>query len=246
MVSGKRILLILLVLLGPGTIIYFISKTVDNRFIRLPYLGYEYTLDANGQIVDSTAYQVPDFELTSFKGEVINRDSIDGKIMILSTIQNECPDLKSCGMSLFHFNEIFFHKLVKNQDNYWNVRVMSILTDQNGMPTDSISPELREELVQYDTTGIWWFATGDVTPFYDFDYYGKQFIDQPASNKDGEIGTKAYTNSLILIDDQGHIRAVSGAKSDTDIRNFFDMVKLLKKEEFDANLAAEEAAELAE
>jgi cytochrome oxidase Cu insertion factor (SCO1/SenC/PrrC family) len=242
MASGKRVLLMLLVLLGPGLLIYFISKTVNNHFIRLPYLGYEYKLDEAGNKIDSVAYHVPEFTLTSFNGDPITRDSIQGKIMILTTIQNECPDLKSCGLSLFHFNEIFFHKLVKNQDNYWNVRVLSILTDQNGEPIDSISPELREEMVQYDTTGIWWFATGDVTPFYDFNYYGKQFIDQPASNKDGEIGLKAFTNSLVLIDDQGHIRAVSGAKSDSDIRNFFDMVKLLKKEEFDANLAAEEQA----
>lgn len=243
MVSGKRVLLILLVLLGPGLIIYFISKTVNNHFLRLPYLGYEYTMDANGNKVDSTAYHVPEFALTNFNGDPITQDSIDDKIIVLTTIQNECPDLNTCGLSLFHFNEIFFHKLVKNQDNYWNVRVLSILTDQNGQPIDSVSSALREEIKQYDTTGIWWFSTGDVSPFYDFDYYGKQFIDQPASAQDGEIGEKAYTNSLVLIDDEGHIRAVSGGKSDTDIRNFFDMVKLLKKEEFDANLAAEERSQ---
>jgi hypothetical protein len=38
----------------------------------------------------------------------------------------------------------------------------------------------------------------------------------------------------VLIDDKGFIRGVTGAKTDTHIRNFFDMLKLLKKEEFDA------------
>ncbi|MGB1103772.1 MAG: hypothetical protein ACPG21_09095 [Crocinitomicaceae bacterium] len=243
MKSGKRLILMALVLLGPGLVIYFISKTVNNHFIRLPYLGWEYTLDSSGNKLDSTAYQVPDFTLTSFNGEPITRDSIENKVIVLSTIQNSCPDLKSCGMSIFHFDEIFFHKLVKNQDNYWNVRVLSILTDLNGNPIDSIAPELREELIAYDTTGIWWFATGDVSPFYNFDYYGKKFINQPASNKDGEIGEKAFTNSLVLIDTEGHIRAVTGAKSDTDIRNFFDMVKLLKKQEFDEIRPTEDVAE---
>ena len=70
MVSGKRVLLILLVLLGPGLIIYFISKTVNNHFLRLPYLGYEYTMDANGNKVDSTAYQVPEFALTNFNAKL--------------------------------------------------------------------------------------------------------------------------------------------------------------------------------
>jgi hypothetical protein len=93
---------------------------------------------------------------------------------------------------------------------------------------------LKDEMSEYSKSGIWWMATGDVTPFYNFNYYGKKFIDHAAAPKAHEIGTKAYTNSLVLIDDKGFIRAVTGAKTDTHIRNFFDMLKLLKKEEFDA------------
>ncbi len=89
----------------------------------------------------------------------------------------------------------------------------------------------------YDTTGVWWMTTGDITPFYNFEYYGEKFINQPASAEAGEIGLKAFTNSLVLIDQKGYIRAVSGAKTDSHIRNFFDMLKLLKKEEFDRNRA---------
>ena len=242
MAKAKRIFLILLVLLGPGSIIYFIAKTVDNRFIKLPYLGYEYELDENGKKIDSTAYQVPNFNLTHFDGTPITRDSIDGKFIVLSTLQNACPSQTECGMSLFLFNEIFFHKLVKNQKNYGNVRVISILTDANGVPVTTVSDKLKEEMSEYDSS-IWWMTTGDVNPFYNFEYYGKKFIDQPAAPDAGEIGTKAFTNSLVLIDDKGYIRGVSGAKSDSDIRNFFDMLKLLKKEEFDRNRKEKEAQE---
>lgn len=239
MAKTKRLLLVLLIFLGPGLIIYFISRTVSNHFIKLPYLGYEYSLDSNGKKTDSTAYQIPEFRLTKFDGTPITRDSIKDKFIVLSTIQNGCPTISECGFSLFHFNEIFFHKLVKNQKNYGNVRVISILTDVNGNPIDSISEKLKEEMYEYDTTGIWWMATGDITPFYNFNYYGDKFINYPASDKalDGEIGTKAFTNSLVLIDDKGYIRGVSGAKTDSHIRNFFDMLKLLKKVEFDENRA---------
>ena len=239
MAKTKRLLLVLLIFLGPGSIIYFISRTVSNHFIELPYLGYEYELDSNGAKVDSSAYQVPNFSLTKFDGTPITRETIKDKYIVLSTIQNECPTISECGFSLFHFNEIFFHKLVKNQKNYGNVRVISILTDVDGNPIDSISEKLREEMYEYDTTGIWWFATGDVTPFYNFNYYGDKFINHPSSESavDGEIGSKAYTNSLVLIDDKGFIRGVSGAKTDSHIRNFFDMLKLLKKVEFDEERA---------
>lgn len=232
MKKAKRLVLILVVLLGPGLIIYFISKTVSNHFVKLPYLGYEYELDAAGNKIDSTVYTIPEFKLTSFDGNPITRDSIEGKFIVLTTLQNNCPTLTECGLGIYMFNEIFFHKLVKNQKNYSNVKVISILTDNDGNPVDSISPRLKEELEEYDKS-IWWMATGDPTPFYDFNYYGKQFIEYPSSPADGEVGTKAFTNSLVLIDDKGHIRGVSGAKTDSDIRNFFDMLKLLKKEDFD-------------
>lgn len=235
MAKAKRLILVLIIFLGPGAIIYFISKTVSNHFIELPYLGYEYKLDSSGNKVDSVAYQIPNFNLTKFDGTPITRDSIRGKFIVLSTIQNGCPDPSECGFGLFHFNEIFFHKLVKNQKNYGNVRVISILTDIDGNPVSEISPKLRDEMYEYDTTGIWWMTTGDVLPFYNFNYYGDKFINYPASKKDSEIGAKAFTNSLVLIDDEGYIRGVTGAKTDTHIRNFFDMLKLLKKQEFDRN-----------
>ena len=235
MAKTKRIILVLIIMLGPGLIIYFISKTVSNHFIKLPYLGYEFELDNAGNKIDSTAYTVPDFSLTKFDGTPITRDSIDGKFIVLTTVQNTCPKLAVCGQNMFLFNEIFFKKLIKNQKNYANVRVISILTDENGNPIKEPTQKLLDEIEQFDTTGLWWFATGEVTPFYNFNYYGDKFISHPSSNADGEIGTQAYTSSIVLIDDKGFIRGVSGAKTDSHIRNFFDMLKLLKKEEFDRN-----------
>lgn len=240
MAKAKRIILVLIIILGPGLIIYFISKTVSNHFIKLPYI-YNFTYDDQGNKIDSTAYQIPDFELTKFDGTPITRDSIDEKFIVLTTIQNGCPNLNECGFSLFHFDEIFFHKLVKNQKNYGNVKVISILTDIDGNPVDAPSQKLVQEIRPYDTTGCWWFTTGDVTPFYNFDYYGDKFMNQPASDSiaDAEIGEKAFTNSMILIDEKGFVRGVSGAKTDSHIRNLFDMLKLLKKEEFDRKRAEE-------
>lgn len=239
MVKVKRLLLILLVVLGPGLIIYFISKTVSNHFVKLPYLGYEYTVDDLGNKIDSTAYQIPNFNLTTFDGAPITKDSIQDKFIVLTTLQNNCPNPAECGLGIFLFNELFFDKLVNNQKNYGNVKVLSILTDVNGNPVDSVSEKLREEMKPYDKS-IWWMTTGQITPFYNFNYYGKKFLDQPSSPTDGEIGTQAFTNSLVLIDDKGFIRGVSGAKSDSDIRNFFDMLKLLKKEDFDRKRADKE------
>lgn len=210
------------------------AHTFENKFIELPYLGWQYEYDSTGNVVDSTAYNIPDFELTTFDGHTINRDSIRDKFIILTTIQNSCPKLDECGLGVVLFNEILYSKMVKHPDGYSNVRVLSILTDINGKPDTLPNTLLREEMAEYDQR-FWWFATGDPTPFYSFPYYGDLFINYPSTPAEHEVGSKAFVNSLVLIDKKGHIRGLTGAKSDTHIRNFFDLLKLLKKEEFKAD-----------
>jgi len=233
MPGWKRVLTVLVIVFGPGAVIYFLAKNLENKFVKLPYLGTTYEYDDDGKIIDSTLHVVPDFELTRFDGTTINRDSIAGKFIVLSTLQPRCPELDSCGMSMYLFDEIFFRKLEKNQGNYGNVKVLSILTDYNG---DSISKgpsqKLQEEVAQYDPS-IWWMTYGDPTPLFSFDYYGKDFMLHESVDEAGEVGPYAFINSLVLLDQEGHVRGVSGAKRDSDIRNFFDMLKLLKKEDFD-------------
>ena len=245
MPGWRRVLTILLIVLGPGTIIYFLATNLKNKFVKLPYLGgWEYTIDSTtGKVIDSTAFEIPEFKLTRLDGAVINRDSIAGKFIVLSTLQANCPDLESCGMSMYLFDQIFFKKLVKNQRNYSNVKVLSILTDLEGNPLDSNQAgRITEEMQQYNQN-IWWTTYGDPTPLFSWEYYGKNFMDHESDPESGEVGPYAFINSLVLIDDKGHIRGVSGAKKDSDIRNFFDMLKLLKKEDFDRKWAEEHPKE---
>lgn len=227
----KRVLLILLIFLGPGFVMWYIAHTVENHFIELPYLGYTYTYDENGKVIDSTAYQVGDFHLTTFDGKPITSDSIENKIIIFTTIQNGCNNMHDCGLGLYHFNEIMYDKIINHPDGYSNVKVLSVLTDLNGNPDSIPSDLLKETMSQYNMNN-WWLTTGDPSAFISFPFYGDIFRNHPASNKDGEIGTKAFINALVLIDHEGYIRGVSGARKDADIRNFFDLLKVLKKEEF--------------
>ena len=232
----KKALTILVIVLGPGVIIYILATNLSNKFVELPYLGeWTYKYGPDSSIVDSTAYVVPKFELTSFDGTIINRDSIEDKFIILSTLQDECPLLEECGMSLYLFDQLILQELEQNQKNYSNVRVLSILTDMNGNPVEEgPSERFKEEMEEYDQN-IWWATYGDPTPLFSFEYYGKDFMEHESVASEGEIGDKAFVNSLVLIDKEGHIRGVTGAKKDSDIRNFFDLLKVLKKAEFDEN-----------
>lgn len=236
MPGWKRVLTILLIVLGPGLIIWWLATHLQNKFIDLPYLGeYSYVYDADSNVVDSSAFVLPDFTLTKFDGSVINRDSIKGKFIILSTIQQNCPEFDDCGINIYHFNEIMFEDIVKNQENYSNVKVLSILTDVNGNAIpEGPDQKLIDEMEAYDSD-IWWRVYGDPTPLFSWNYYGENFMNHASTPEEGEIGTKAFVNSLVIIDREGHVRGVSAARSDTGIRNFFDLLKVLKKHEFDEN-----------
>ncbi len=237
----KRIGLMILVLFGPGFLIWFLAKTVRNEFKQLPYIGeHTYVKDDNGNIVDTIYYTIPKFELERLNGKKITNHSIKNKFIVLSTIQNSCPD--TCGIFMFHFVELFYKKLVKNQDNYSNVKIISILTDLDGNPVYQTTPKFLEELQEIknevkDIDGynddIWWVAKGDPKPLFSFMFKGNNFYDNPATPENYEVGTKAFINSLVLIDREGHIRGFTGARRDSDIRNFFDLLKILKKVEFD-------------
>lgn len=235
MPGWKRVLTILLIVLGPGLVIWWLATHLKNKFIELPYLGaYSYEYNEDSVIVDSTAFVLPDFTLTGFDGKVINRDSIKNKTIVLTTIQPMCPDLDECGMSLYMFKEIVFQEILDNQSKFKDLRVLSILTDENGQPIpEGPSEKLIEEMEIYDEK-VWWRAYGDPTPLFSWDYYGKSFMDHPATPEEGEIGTSAFVSSLVLIDKEGHIRGVTGAKKDSDLRNFLDLIRLLKKAEDEA------------
>ena len=230
----KRLGLMVLVLFGPGSLIYFLAKNVENKFVELPYLGeHQFEYDANGKVSDSTLYTIPNFSLTTIGGKQITRNSFKDKFLVVTTIQNSCPD--NCGMYFLHFDEIFYSKLSKNTDSYDDVIVLTVLTDHDGNQVDSITDKLIEEVKQikgYDPN-LWVIATGDPKPLFEFTVANQHFYDLPSTPSNDEVGTKAFINSMLLIDKKGHVRGFTGARSYSDVSNYFDILKVLKKVDFD-------------
>lgn len=230
----KRLGLMVLVLFGPGSVIYFLAKTVNNKFIDLPYVGqHEYVFNTDGDVTDTILYTLPDFELTTLAGKKITKNSIKDKFVVVTTLQNTCPD--DCGVYFIHFQEIFYSKLVKNQESYDNVVILSILTDHDGNPEPAPTSKFIDEIQTIDDydENLWWITTGDPKPIFSFIYNDTNFYDLPSTPSCDEVGTKTFINSLLLIDKKSHIRGFTGARSYSDISNFFDLLKILKKVEFD-------------
>lgn len=230
----KRLGLIVLVLFGPGSLIYFLAKTVNNKFVELPYVGeHEYVYNEAGDITDTILYTLPAFELTTLEGKKITQNSIKDKFVVVTTLQNTCPD--DCGVYFLHFQEVFYSRLAKNRESYDNVIILSILTDHDGNADLNPSEKFVEEMhnVEDYDKDLWWITTGDPEPIFSFVYNDTNFYDLPSTPDCNEVGTKTFINSLLLIDKESHIRGFTGARSFSDISNFFDLLKILKKVEFD-------------
>lgn len=229
----KRLGLILLILLGPASFIYLIAKFFNNQFIDLPYLGKTtYVYNDNHEVVDSTLYTVPPFELQMVNGEkTITQNSIKHQFVILTTLQNSCPD--TCGVYTFHFETIMYEVMKNTPSTYSNVKIISVLTDFYGNPVEP-TDKFVEFSKEYDSN-LWWICKGDPSPLFHFEYNGNQFDEMASDPDNNELGTKAFINSLVLIDKEGHYRGFSGARRDSDIRNMFDLLKVLKQKEYDDN-----------
>ncbi len=235
----KRLGLMILVLLGPGFLIYLFAKTLDNKFIELPYIGKHTIVQGDDGNVDTIHYKLPDFKFELPDGSFITSESTKGQFLVFTTIQNECPDPDNCGLYMYHIDELFYSKLKKNKDNYNNVKIISVLTDADGNPIQEPSEKLLEAMSKLEVdTSIWQIVIGEPAQVFGFDYNGKSFMELPATSTNFEIGSKAFVNSLLLVDRDKHIRGFTGAKRDSDIRNFFDLLKILKKVEFDENRKA--------
>ncbi|MFK8039133.1 MAG: hypothetical protein AB8B74_12635 [Crocinitomicaceae bacterium] len=230
----KRLGLMILVLFGPGLLIYFFAKTLNNKFIELPYLGHQEMVKRTDGEFDTIPYKIPAFSFKTTTGQIVDEQTTVNQFLIFSTVQNGCPD--TCGLYFYHFNELFYEKVKKNKDNYNNVKFYSILTDENGNSISNPSSKLKEALsVIGQDTSIWQVLIGDPRQIFSFDYNGSNFMKLPATESNYEIGRYAFVNSLLLVDRKKHIRGFTGAKRDSDIRNFFDLLKILKKVEFDEN-----------
>ncbi len=230
----KRLGLMILVLFGPGLLIYIFAKTLNNKFVELPFIGpYEVVKNAEGEF-DTIHYKLPEFNFASVDGREISNQTTKDQFLVFTTIQNSCPD--TCGIYLYHFNELFYDKVKKNKDNYNNVKFYSILTDKDGNMLQSPSSKLLEAIAKIEQdTSIWQIVIGDPAQIFSFNYNGADFMSLPSTSSNYEIGAKAFVNSLLLVDKEKHIRGFTGAKRDSDIRNFFDLLKILKKVEFDEN-----------
>lgn len=173
---------------------------------------------------------VGEFEFTDSEGNKITNKDFKGKIIIYTTIQNECPNLDSCGINIWQIDQQIYQNLYENHKrSLGHVYIVSIVTDTKGNPAE-ITPELmfklKEKVHHYDPK-IWKIVEGDPRAVYDVE---RNHLNLYEKRDAAFIGNRMFLESLVLVDWNGNRRLVRYGKTESMVRDFHDGFTLLEKE----------------
>ncbi len=205
-----RPVLSLLLLFGPALLLIFIStRGCEHKFKVLEDYG-----------------KLPAYNFHDSKGHTLTNKNFRNKIVIYTTIQPSCPD--TCAITIWHLDQLLYQQLRKNKKKLGHVKIVSIVTDANGHPSDrvhDVEMALRTQVQDYDPE-IWTVVSGDARGIYNMKHNGQSLL------KKGKeyFGGEAFTELMLLVDKKNHVRMVLPAKTESTIRKMRDHMALLEKE----------------
>ncbi|MNU48511.1 hypothetical protein D3C71_374310 [compost metagenome] len=200
----------LLLLFGPALILIFIStRGCEHKFKELDDYG-----------------AIPTFSFTDSRGTIYTNHSFKNQIVIYTTIQPSCPD--SCGISIWHLDQLVYQRLRENKKRLSHVKLISILTDGHGNPDKRLQDVefmLKDRVEGFDPK-LWIIVTGDAKSIYNIKHNGQTLLQEDEKY----FGGNGFQELMLLADKSNHLRMVLPGKTESTIRTMRDHMALLEKE----------------
>lgn len=217
----KKITILVLVLIVPGFLYYLLTAQGKNRYKPLAIFGPKQlsktTHGVKGKDIPDTIYHsLADFNLTDQNGSTINLRSFKKKIFVANFFYTHCPSV--CGLMNSNV-DMLAENYAKNKMVYF----ISITVD----PERDTAPVLKAYAGKFKPLpGKRLFLTGDTGSVYGLARNGF-LVNALQVNKDDFI----YSDKLILIDQDEHIRGYYNGASTVDVNRLNDEIKVLVAEE---------------
>jgi cytochrome oxidase Cu insertion factor (SCO1/SenC/PrrC family) len=200
-------------LFGPAFLLIFIStRGCEHKFKELDDMGI-----------------VPTYSFVDANSKKYSNKSFKNKVVLFTTIQLTCPD--SCSISMWHFDQLIYQHLRKNQKKLKHLKIVSFVTDEKGNPVKDLKlmqSILKEQIEDYDPN-IWILANGNPKAVFNISRNGENLL------KDSE---NTYSSLLLLVDKANHLRMVLKGDSEGMVRRMKQHMALLDKE-YDKKAAKE-------
>ena len=206
-----RAILSLLLIFWPAVLLIFIgTRGCDHKFEKLADYG-----------------SASKYSFTDVSGKTRTYSEFENSIVLISTIQESCPD--TCSISMWHVDQILYQHIRKNKSKKLKqVKLISFVTDGKGNPVKDLnymSSILKERVEGYDPE-LWILATGDVKSVYNFTNNGKSLLEKGKQYFGGEY----FQEILLLLDKSNHLRMALRGNQEGMVRTMKEHLALLQKQ----------------
>jgi protein SCO1/2 len=217
----KKVLILVMILALPGFLYYLLNAKGKNRYKPLPYFGPKVLSGTShkfhGEVIpDTTYHKLPDFKLIDQNGDTVTSKSLGDKIFIANFFYTNCPSV--CNT---------INKNVKALLNDYAKNKMFCFVSITVDPERDSVAALNKYAQNFKPPGIQWlFLTGDTATIYPLARKG--FLVDAVKVSDNDF---IYSDKLILIDKQKHVRGYYSGTSTKDITKLNDEIKVMIAEE---------------
>jgi protein SCO1 len=220
----KKILVLLLVLVVPGFLYYLLTSQGKNRYIPLPFFGPKIIAKTShtvrGKVIPDTIYHsIGEFKLTDQNGKPVSEKTFDGKIFIVDFFYTGCPTV--CNVMNENIDTL--------ARTYATNKMVSFISITVNPVKDSVAA-LKKYSGKFKPSAKWSFLTGDTSTIYRLARNG--FLVNALQTGPGDF---VYSDKLILVDQDKHIRGYYSGASTADVARLDDEIKVLISEELRKN-----------
>ena len=208
--AGRNRIVAILILLLPASLLVFLStRGCSHKFKELPDYGI-----------------ASDYHFIDGRGKKYSSKDFKDKIVLITTLQLTCPD--SCAISMWHVDQAIYQHIRKNKKKLKQVKIVSFVTDGKGNPVTNLSmltASMKDNIEGFDPD-IWFLASGEGRSVFDFNFNNQSLL------KKGEsyFGGEAFTELMLLVDKQNHLRMVNRGTTEGSIRRMYQHIALLQKQ----------------
>ena len=217
----RKYLLLFALLLGPGLILIFLSKS-DHSFKTLPYFGNKEVINAvaGTDVPDTLYHSVPDFSFTNQFGENTTMEDFEGDIMVVDFFFTTCPTI--CPIMTKQMARL---QWMLEDAAYDDVSFLSHTVNPNNDTPEILQAYGQEEGADFEK---WTFVTGDQEEIFEQGFQGYLLSTQEDS---GAPGGFLHSSMFVLVDRDRHIRGFYDGTSSKEVDDLVTDIKMLKKEE---------------
>jgi len=217
----RKYLLLFALLLGPGLILIFLSKS-DHSFKTLPYFGNKEVINAvaGADVPDTLYHAVPDFSFTNQFGENTTMEDFEGDIMVVDFFFTTCPTI--CPIMTKQMARL---QWMLEDAAYDDVSFLSHTVNPNNDTPEILLAYGQEEGADFEK---WTFVTGDQEEIFEQGFQGYLLSTQEDS---GAPGGFLHSSMFVLVDRDRHIRGFYDGTSSKEVDDLVTDIKMLKKEE---------------